>query len=298
MEYKEKYKFKLYFDEYCMKYERNINYLLQSESKTKIEEYRNAIEDNVDVVDLIDKVDKKVVHSGKENIRSFILGYYKYLLDIHHIDVGSNLKDRKLISDKLRREIEVAKFLHKKPTREEVKKEFSLESRTLSEYLGELKDGIEFLDTEIRLDIRDIESHKLECVTTMHPIFLSLNLTELWALTKYLPKEMKKNNINNSVIDSIINRVKSQLTDYALETLKLTNEENQKLQFKWEDKKLFQDKDHMIGYMIKSRCLCSFIIGDEVFEGQLLDYQTILVDGKEKNIGNIMDIDYFIKEGM
>ena len=36
---------------------------------------------------------------------------------------------------------------------EEVKKEFSLESRTLSEYLGELKDGIEFLDTEIRLDM-------------------------------------------------------------------------------------------------------------------------------------------------
>ena len=292
------YDFVKLYDEYCNENKAFIKNIIQRDVEKKIEEYRKCLNEIHHEGDLCDKLDKKVIRSGNEKLRSFVLNFYDFLLNKYDIDVVSSLKYEKLISDHLRRKLEVAKYLHNKPTRREISEEFSLSDRTLRNYLSDLKDGIDFLDTTIKLDIKDIEARNLECTTTMHPIFLSLNLTELWALTKYLPQMMEQKGIKNNILDSIINRIKMQLTGYAIETLDLSSEMTESLRFNWENETLFQDKDYLIGYMMKSHCLCNFIVDGELFEGYLLNEKTILVNGIEKNIGNIYDIEFFIKENI
>lgn len=114
------------------------------------------------------------------------------------------------------REIEILKLLHgKKMTTAEIAEYFKPGCdqsfiRTIQRDLVALRDGINVFGTTIRIE-ETTEGHSLKSYqSTVHPVFLALNLTELTALLKLL-EEHADDRVYGGILDSIYN----QLTDYA-----------------------------------------------------------------------------------
>ena len=99
--------------------------------------------------------------------------------------------------------IKLTKFLHNKHTRKEIEEYLSVDKRTRQRYMKEIDDNntVSFLNTEyplyfqrkksIVLGDSDKRSDKAifddaEYQSTVHPVFLPLNLTEVYALTTHL----------------------------------------------------------------------------------------------------------------
>lgn len=257
------------YDEFCDKYSEFIENTIRKERDKKIKEYRNALKGIYNEADLETRLKKKVIRSGKEEFRRFVLMFFDFLKKEHEIDICSNLKEKKLISNPLIRELEIAKYLHSNPERAKICEEFMIEDRILTDYLGDLKNGIEFLDTKIQLDIVDIESKKLECTTTVHPIFLPLNLTEVYALTKYLPSILKEDDLGYDIILSIISKIKSQLSDYSIKKLDLVKDNDSKVKFNPECDEFLNKKKNLILFALKSGETFEFLINDEQICGKL-----------------------------
>lgn len=114
------------------------------------------------------------------------------------------------------RQIEILKLLHgKKMTTAEIAEWFRPGCdqsfiRTVQRDLVALRDGINVLGTTIRIE-ETTEGHSLKSYqSTVHPVFLALNLTELTALLKLLEER-----VNDPVYGGIFESIYNQLTDYA-----------------------------------------------------------------------------------
>ncbi|MGJ4851848.1 hypothetical protein ACH6CV_16540 [Bacillota bacterium Meth-B3] len=120
--------------------------------------------------------------------------------------------------DPLGRRIEILRLLHGKKMRTaEIAECFKPGCdqsyiRTIQRDLEDLRDGINVLGTTIRIE-ETTESHSLKSYqSTVHPIFLALNLTELTALLKLLEER-----VDDPVYGGIFESIYNQLTDYAEE---------------------------------------------------------------------------------
>lgn len=291
-------KYQEYFKKYCMDNKKYIHYKLQSQSHTKINEYLNSLKDAKVDEDIAYILDKKVVHSGNEKLRALILNFYDYLLKEFNINTNSNLKDKKLINNPLLRELEIAKYLHKRPNRDEIKNEFNIENRELRKELADLKSGITILDTDIKLDIRDIKSRKLECISTVHPIFLPLNLTEVYALMTYLPELLDKSyDPNKDVIYDILEKIKPQLTEYAISKITLRDLNDIRPKFYEEGELIEKGKRWQILNAMKSGCNCIFYLENETIEGKIYNSSTIITyDNKKIENIDLINTDFEFKD--
>ena len=131
-----------------------------------------------------------------------------------------------------------------------------------------LEDGIEFLGssisiTKVRKDGKD--GYR----STMHPVFLPLNLTEVYAMTVYLEDVLDPKDINTEVIRNVIGRIKSQLSDYALECLSLDRggdyPENRYL----DDESLAKQREGIRMYLMKSNQPCRFLWEEKEYTGRI-----------------------------
>lgn len=272
---------KQYFEEFVNNNEQHINLILGGTLNIKKKEYLKVLE-NVNVEDIAMVLDRKVVHSGDEKQREVILMFYEYLLNNYNIDVCSKLKDKILINSPLLREIEIAKFLHSNPSREEIMDEFIINDRELRKELSDLKNGISLLNTEIKLNINNIESGKLECSSTVHPVLLPLNLTELYALLKYLPVILDStNDPNKDVILDILDKIMPQLTNYAKEKLNISNLLVDRVAFHEEKELITKGKEWQIINAMKNGAECIFYLDDREVRGKIYNNNTIMTTSGE-----------------
>ncbi len=175
------------------------------------------IEEFGDTAKLDDYV--KSLRSGKESTRKIIVRFYKFLEEKKGFKkIESDLYKMDFYGAVFERQLEIAKFLHKKRSVKEISEKFCIAERTVRDDLQKLEEGITVFDTTIQITKEKIKT-KYYYKTTLHPIFLPLNLTEVYALTIYLNKAIDDHNPNKDVISDILARIKGQLSEYAVKDL-------------------------------------------------------------------------------
>ena len=250
----------------------------------------------------IGEIDEYVISlkTSRESTRRIIVQFYKYLLSTKKVEqIDSSLFDIKFYDYPFERQLEIAKFLHEPKTPAEISEHFNIDSRTVRADIKQLEDGIEVLGSTIRIE-KEKKGRLISYKTTVHPVFLPLNLTEVYAMTVYLDKVIESRDPNAQIIRDISRRIKSQLSDYAWSKLfpneKKYHENNDYIN----DQILAQSRDGIMCYLMKSGRKCKFIYKNEEFVGKLVPiekfgypYSVVTEDGKEID-APLSEIDFII----
>lgn len=125
--------------------------------------------------------------------------------------IGANIM-RKI--SPLERKLEMIKMLQGKEMRiGEIAEHFGVDDRTIRKDIDELRIGADILGIKVKIESKHKGKQKHYYISTVHPIMLALNSSELYALLKLIEKEMLKN--GGEVYRHIFNEIYSQITDYA-----------------------------------------------------------------------------------
>ncbi len=250
----------------------------------------------------IEEIDEYVfgLKTARESTRLIIVQFYDYLLSSRKFEkIDSSLLDIKFYDYPFERQLEIAKFLHEPKTPAEISEHFNIDSRTVRADIKQLEDGIEVLGSTIRIE-KEKSGRKISYKTTVHPVFLPLNLTEVYAMTVYLDKVIKDQDPNSQIIHNIANRIKAQLSDYAWDKLFPDTKRYYGNNDYMNDQKLAESRYGIMCYLMKSGRKCKFIYKNEEFVGKLVPiekfgypYSVVTEDGKEIDVP-LSEIDFII----
>ena len=133
----------------------------------------------------------------------------------------------------------------------------------------------------------------------MHPIFLPLNLTEVYAMTVYLERTIPYSDPNAELIRSISDRIKGQLSDYAFDKLfpgevRKSNNNSYK-----NDEELAKTREGIQGYLMKSGQPVKFFWNGKEYKGCIVyDSETRSYKAKtEEGLlpAELKDMDFIIE---
>lgn len=250
------------------------------------------IEELGDTAKLDDYV--KSLRTGKESTRKIIIKFYNYLVKKKGFKtIESDLYKKDFYGAVFERQLEIAKFLHKKRSVQEICDEFCIANRTVRKDLEQLEEGITVFDTTIQIT-KAKEGRKYYYKTTLHPIFLPLNLTEVYALTIYLDKIMDRKNLNKKVISSISERIKCQLSDYAIERLFPMDAEEGQKNYYVDDEVLASQRHGVQLYLMKTGTMCTFIWKEQEYRGRFDRDLNILLENGEYLDADLSEVDFII----
>lgn len=147
--------------------------------------------------------------------------------------------DRKAFESDIERQLDIIKYLQGTPkTMDMLKDHYWLNEKNIRPDLNALENGIEFQNQKIKIEVdRERSSdgrQELKYKSTAHPVFMPLNLTQVYALTVGIKKISKDTQYDN-ILNDLSNWVYSQLSDYAKHIIKESIE-------KWEEPITFEDR--------------------------------------------------------
>ena len=230
------------------------------------------IKEHIEDEEYIDEgtIDRYVhnVPQGKESTRKIIVAFYDYLNN--RLNKGrpvSDLYDIHFYDAPLERQLEIAKYLHDPHSAEEIAKQFGISERTARDDIQSLEDGITIFDATIK--VRRIQSgHRKVFQSTIHPIFLPLNLTEVYAVTRYLDDILPKNDPLADTARGVIQRIVDQLSPYALEKIQLHPSHKPFNNYHNETDYLKSQKNIQM-YLLKSGRECPLRWKEKIYVGKL-----------------------------
>lgn len=154
----------------------------------------------------------------------------------------------------IERRIEILKLLQGKKMRTgELAEILGVDERTIRTDVDSLREGMKLFGVEFKIESKHEGSQKHYYKSTVHPIVLGLNLSELFALLKLLEKESK--NYGGDVYENIFQSIYSQISNYAEGTIspKLEGEHDKTSIINLLEEKAFnQSKDYKLVYWEKS----------------------------------------------
>ena len=202
--------------------------------------------------------------------------------------------------EQFERRIEIIKLLHGKKMRTgELAEHFKVDDRTIRADLHSLRMGMPVLGVKIRIESKHEGSQEHYYISTVHPIMLALNLSELFALLKLLEKASLKT--GGEVYRNIFQGIYSQMTDYAESRIAglLENKYDKTKIINMLEEKAFKHKDYKLVFWQKGRRFIeiSYLNNDNKLlkeKVKLLDFDGDVLkiegqDGKERHI-NYNDI--------
>ena len=117
--------------------------------------------------------------------------------------------------NRLLRRMQILKLLQEKAMRTgEIAEYFNVDDRTIRSDLEALRDGADFFGVKVKIESKHQGNHKHYYISTVHPVFLALNLSETLALLNLL-EEASDARFSGEVYNSLFIKIYSQLTDYA-----------------------------------------------------------------------------------
>ena len=121
---------------------------------------------------------------------------------------------------RLLRRLELLKELQGRKMRTpEIAEMFDVDERTIREDLKALKTGMTHLGVRITLDSKSQGGREHSFKSTVHPVFLALNLTEVLALLNLL-EDASDRELTGTIYNRLYRAVYFQLTQYAKDRLK------------------------------------------------------------------------------
>ena len=201
------------FELYWEKKGRFLNIYNLERTKTNLMEMLSVCESDKDI-------EKKVcsLRSKKETTRKIMVDFLENLGEKKKEAFTTNLKNMRFYDYPFERQLEIAKYLHTPHTAKEIEEKFTINKETRKKDIQALRDGIEILGATVKIE-EERKGRKIYYRTSMNPVFLPLNLTEVYALTVYMPQLLGVDDPNDKIIKSISERIKVQLSDYAFEKL-------------------------------------------------------------------------------
>lgn len=138
---------------------------------------------------------------------------FKHLIRKYKINISSDIFQNFKTRDRNERLLKILKYLHdKEKDRAEIAEDFGISERTLSEDLKELLDGFNFMGTSMR--ITQLNRAKNTYRSMIHPIFLAMNTSEIYALTVGL-KLLSHGTVFQGPLNEIADKIYQQLSSYA-----------------------------------------------------------------------------------
>ena len=134
--------------------------------------------------------------------------------------------------------------------------------------------------------------------STLHPVFLPLNLTEVYALTTYLEQKLDPDDKNTEMILSISERIKGQLSDTAYKKLYHHNRIKAIDNSYVDDESLARDQKGIRMYLMKRDKYCPFLWEGKEYAGTVKyrdDDEYIVLENGERFDADPNDV-YFLTE--
>lgn len=178
------------------------------------EEYRQKL------ADALFSLYTKVTRS-KEKARQRILSFVRYLLDHHKIELILDESLTKENMSALERQVDLLKTLQKGMTKGQLLDHYVVTRKVIEGDLDKLIMGTKILGQHVKIRNYQRQKGELTYQSTVHPIFLPLNLTEVYFLFTGLKSlaQGREDSIAAERYDHLANRIYSQLSDYARERI-------------------------------------------------------------------------------
>jgi len=265
-EYLEKY---ISEKEICPETLRHLSELLKREALGK-----NNIEWVQSHLDETNKMISSFIRSyfdERENVITSINCYMNYLKKFG-LDYAS---DRFCQVDKIYRgdemKIKLLKYLQQpRGNREEIAEHFNMSSNAINAHLSELQNGCDILGSNVKIDPSRGTN---EYDSTIHPVFLALNLSEIFTLTVAL-KNCTKKSVFADTANDIADDVYRQLTDYGKGIIDKRAKEagvrfedskggyRQEIDEKSDKKEILKQKNRHRSYLLKSGSPCKIFYSE------------------------------------
>ena len=172
------------------------------------------------------------------------------------------------------RQLKIAKYLQEPHTKTEIGNYFHISDGIVQRDLAKLREGLDVLGTRVCInetETRTSDNKVLkQYLTTAHPLFLPLNLSEIYLMTIGLMKETQTSPMREKYAE-LVGRIVSQLSDYAIEKLESVDDEKLLPQKTNNDYRaeLLQSKTDRMLYALKSGDVCACV--SFLHEGALTD---------------------------
>lgn len=211
----------------------------------------------------------------------------------------------KAFSDKAERQLDIIKKLQERPmTKDELAKYYWMSRKNLDRDLNDMEiNGFELLGQKIKLNV-DYRSHEgdrkvhMYYTSTAHPIFLPLNMTQVYAMTVGL-KKVADGSPYEDILNDISDWIYNQLTNHAKDIIQNSIEkQGENLEFRnvnseYKEERTILKKslrDELI-YLEKSqkKAIIQYIDPDTgqretiIGHAQYKDRQTIVVEDNNKH---------------
>lgn len=251
---------------------------------------------------LITKINNKVNGTSKnkailaERVRDFL----EYVNRQYRLSIPVEELKRCPFRNEHERMIEMLKFLQEgKKTREDIAEHLCQSITTINADLKKLQDGYSLLGHHVQIAVKRREN---TYESTIHPVILPLNLSEVYALTVGL-KMLKDNNLFGATYDYLADYIYDQLSEYGKKRMgekalgvKVGFREGRPREYRLESEILKKGRELMFLYPLKSGCRQKVEFDSEdgvqtiigkltyVFNGEKIDYGKINIksnDGKE-----------------
>ena len=209
--------------------------------------------------------------SGEEYL--ILNDFFAFLWDRCRVEIKHF--DRQLTS--LERQLSIAKDMHdfnqaRTFDRHTVAEKYLVSDRTIDNDLAALREGISVMDQKLALKNFRLKNHKVTAVSTMHPLFLTQNLTQIICMLEGL-RMMKDNWTMASYVETTAVNIWCQLSDYARDRITGTPVDMMGLDASWykeishraesvKDKMFYDEKEAgdgfgLLMYALKGSLPCS-----------------------------------------
>jgi len=207
-----------------------------------------------------------------------VLSFAEYLRKTWKVDLVLDEAFNLEVMNKYERQVDLLKTLNSGKTKVELEQYYSLSKKPLEKDIDELVMGTRILGQKVK--IRDIRrDHKaITYQSTIHPVFMPLNLTEVYYLTvglKMLSSEHET--IMGQTLENISNRVYCQLSDSARKKIDKKareadvsfpyEEEFERYNVCWDEEEMARDNlRSTLAYIWKAGIQCTIHLKNEVME--------------------------------
>ena len=221
----------------------------------------------------------------KSNEEYLIANDYFAFLNCHY-KLQIKPFDRQLTS--LERQLSIAKDMHdfnkaKDFDRHEIAEKYLVSEKTIENDMKALREGISVMDQELRLSDVQLRNRKVTAVSTMHPLFLAQNLTQIVCMLEGL-RRMEDDWTMSSYARNTAVSIWCQLSQYARERIRGTLVDLMGLDAGWYERlsheaqmhpgrmfyneKESSDKYGLLMYSMKGGlpCIIRYVHNDEVRE--------------------------------
>ncbi len=207
----------------------------------------------------------------KDATQKRLLHFSKYL-EARDIPLVLDTVFRREALNPYERLVDLLKVLQEGKTREELREHYSISNNPLRKDMDALIYGTKILGQKVKIRNIQEENRKITYQSTVHPIFLPLNLTEVYQMTVGLKLlERSQNTIMGETLSYIADNIFCQLSEYAREVIRRKGidqgicfpEENNFHLFNGsrdEETVATQSIDNALSYAWKSGALCTIIL--------------------------------------